>query len=449
MSSPLAIASVSAILMDLLNNAMIDRNVTGAIGGNVTVTALPPDRIDTAGAPQSQLNLFLYQVTPNQGWRNVGLPSHNDQGDRIGNPPLALDLHYLLTAYGASDLHAEILLGYGMQLFHETPVLTRDSIRKSLAPPSQVVGGGGLPPAMQALFTSELAEQVEQIKICPLTLSTEEISKLWAAFQAKYRPTAAYQASVVLIETKRSIKTALPVRERIVRVLPFANPVIEQVQSQKKTGDPIVANQPILAGYNLVLIGRELRGDRTFVSIGGGVPFLPDSVSATQVIFTIPPGTQAGVQGVQVLLNVMLGSPPTEHRGFESNVEAFVLRPNIVGPISITNLQGSGAQPRSGNIELILDPAVGESQRVTVFLNEFFGVSPPPGMPEGRSYSFAAPSRFPLSPPASPPGSTTNITFPFSGVVPGAYLIRVQVDGAESPLGPETGLYSSPVVNIS
>ena len=75
------------------------------------------------------------------------------------NQPLALDLHYLLTAYGAEDLHAELLLGYAMQLLHETPVLTRQSIRTALLP--SPVNGSILPAALQALSASDLADQVD------------------------------------------------------------------------------------------------------------------------------------------------------------------------------------------------------------------------------------------------------------------------------------------------
>ena len=93
---------------------------------------------------QSRLNLFMYRVTPNQGYSNVELPSQDSRGVRLANPPLALDLHYLLSAYGADELHGEILLGYGMQLLHETPVLSREAIRRSLAAP-RFVGGRGFP----------------------------------------------------------------------------------------------------------------------------------------------------------------------------------------------------------------------------------------------------------------------------------------------------------------
>jgi len=149
MSNALAIGAVTAVLRDLLNNGLVDHDVTGSLGGNVTVSALPPDRIRIGdGLEQSQLNLFMYQVTPNAGWRNVALPSRDSRGDRTSNPPLALDLHYLLTAYGAQEFHADILLGYAMQALHETPVLSRDAIRRALGAP-QPVTGSVLPPAQQ------------------------------------------------------------------------------------------------------------------------------------------------------------------------------------------------------------------------------------------------------------------------------------------------------------
>ncbi len=100
MSNALAIAGVTAVLRDLLNDGLINHNVSGVLGSTVTVSVLPPDRVLTAGTSEvSQLNLFLHQITPNTGWRNEGLPSRDGAGrQRLSNPPLALDLHYLLSA---------------------------------------------------------------------------------------------------------------------------------------------------------------------------------------------------------------------------------------------------------------------------------------------------------------------------------------------------------------
>ena len=90
MSSALALAGVTYVLRDLLNDGLINNNT---LDSDVRVTARPPARDPSAAtAQESQLNLFLYQVSPNTGWRNASLPSRDFGGARITNPPLALDL---------------------------------------------------------------------------------------------------------------------------------------------------------------------------------------------------------------------------------------------------------------------------------------------------------------------------------------------------------------------
>jgi hypothetical protein len=403
---------------------------------------------------KSRINLFLYQVTPNAGWRNVALPSRDSRGERISNPPLAIDLHYLLTAYGAEEVHAEILLGYGMQLLHETPVLTRGKVREALAPPTPVTGGGDLPPAMRELFRSELAEQIEQIKITPESLSGEEISRMWAAFQAKYRPTAAYQASVVLIESRRATRSPLPVRQRNVYVVPFRQPAVESTSSQRQPGDPVLSEreQPILTGFNLVIGGRRLRGDDTVVNVGG-IPVVPADadVTDTRIVVPLPAALPAGVQGVQVIHHRMMGTPPLPHRGVESNVAAFVLHPEITAPPAVANVQTAPDGTRSGDVTLAVRPSVGPMQRFLLLLNELPSIPlSPPSDGGALAYGFVAPPRFPLdNPPAVLPPPQAVITVPIVGVRPGTYLARIHVDGAESPLGVDaTGQFDSPQVTI-
>src|SRR5262245_49917777 len=100
MSNALAIAGVTAVVRDLLDSGLIDHQITDAMGQGVTVSALAPDLIRIEGADaRPQLNVFLHQVTHNAAWRNVDLPSRGKNGERLRNPPLALDLHYLVTAY--------------------------------------------------------------------------------------------------------------------------------------------------------------------------------------------------------------------------------------------------------------------------------------------------------------------------------------------------------------
>ncbi|MGI9102230.1 MAG: DUF4255 domain-containing protein [Terriglobales bacterium] len=448
MSNALAIASVTFVLMDLLNNGMIDRDVSAALG-DVSVSALPPDRIEIGTLGQSQLNLFLYQVTPNQGWRNVGLPIRNAAAERIGENPLALDLHYLLTAYGAQQLHAEILLGYAMQLLHETPVLTRAAIRRSLAGPSQVAGGGHLPDTFRNLYTSELSEQVEMVKLWPQTLTTEEISRLWTAFQARYRPTAAYQASVVLIESRVSTKSSLPVQSRAVHATPSERPNIDKILSRSKAGDPFVEDRAIVVGDQLVVRGSQLKADDVLVRIGDSDIAPADTdISSDQILITIPSTVQAGLQPVQVFHRLVMGSPPAPHVLNESNVATFKLRPRIDSQ-AVSGVQGSGTNPRSGVIDLLVSPAVGAQQTVKVLLNQLAAPSSPPPATV-PAFTMALPPRTSLaSPPASPPDPSNSLHAPFSGVPAGNYLLRVVVDGAESPLQSDVnGAYGAPQVTI-
>jgi hypothetical protein len=213
MSNALALAGVTAVLKDLLDSGLIEHQITDAMGAGVTVSSLAPDAIPIE-PPDAvpRLNLFLHQVSPNAAWRNADLPSRDSRGSRISNPPLALDLHYLLTAYGVDELQAEVLLGYGLHLLHEHPGLSREQIRTALNP--SPVSGGLLPTVYQALASADLAEQVEMLKITPESMNSEEMSRLWSALQAHYRPTAAFQVSVVLIQSQRSARSPLPVLTR-------------------------------------------------------------------------------------------------------------------------------------------------------------------------------------------------------------------------------------------
>ena len=136
MSDFLAAAGVVAIVRALLQNAVTDRLST-ALNATPGVTALPPDRVTVGAAEAPQLNVFLYHVSFNQAWRNAELPSRNASGALLSNPPLPLDLHFLISAYGKSEFDGEILLGWAMQVLHE------NSGADTLADPDDLAGHGG------------------------------------------------------------------------------------------------------------------------------------------------------------------------------------------------------------------------------------------------------------------------------------------------------------------
>jgi hypothetical protein len=422
-SNFLAIATVTAALSRALS-AAVATDVPGA-----TVTTLRPDD-STNGTPQTGVNVYLYQVTPNAAWRNNDLPTRREDGRLVRRPQAALDLLYLLSFHGDEvRLEPQRLLGSVVRTLHARPVLTRSMIRDTIGDASNAF-----------LANSDLAEGLESIKFTPSTLSLEELSKLWSVFfQVPYTLSVAYQASVVLIEPEATPQETLPVRERNVYVAPFRQPVIEQVLSRAGADEPVVAGQPILAGYDLVLAGKQLRGEVTRVRIGG-VETEPVAVSDAQVIASLPQELRAGPQGAQVVQYARMGTPPELRRGPESNVAAFVLRPTIA--VAASNVQGGGDAPRSADIEVGFVPGVGRSQRVVLLLNE---LQPPPGRP-AHAYTFVAPSR---DEPGAP-DETDSVTIPVSGVAAGTYLARAQVDGAESllELDEATGRYDSPQVTL-
>lgn len=439
MSSALRIASVTHVLKDLLNNGLIDHNVSDAVQGSIAVTSLPPDKIDTSDKNEpSQLNLFMYHVSYNQGWRNAGHPVFNQKGERVSNPPLAIDLHYFLTAYGSEDLHTDILLGYGMQLLHETTVLDREAIRRSIAPPS-LLEAGSLPDSLKLLSASNLAEQAEQIKITPEVLTIEDISKLWAAFGAKYRPTAAYKVTVVLIESNRPVKPSLPVVNTNIYVKPFKRPVIEKIMSQSAPGEEVTEGQKILTGYRLFLKGNQFNNEIVGINIDGtGVDTNAAGliVSDTELSFDLPEDLGAGIHQVQVVHPALMGSPPEEHDGVMSASASFILTPQITGAPAATNISESDGLV-SGTITCTVSPGIYTGQKAVLFLNELGGTT---------SYSFA------LSPTVllSPPQPLEEVSIDISGVKKAIYLVRMQVEHADSPLlRNSSGEFISPVIDLS
>ncbi|WP_137973106.1 DUF4255 domain-containing protein [Pseudomonas sp. F(2018)] len=418
MSTALALAGVTAVLRDRLNDGLVNHNVAGILGSTVNVSVLAPDRVVPAdGTEASQLNLFLYQVMPNASWRNQGLPSHDSSGrQRLTNQPLALDLYYLVSAYSGGDLHAEILLGYAMQLMHEFPIITREMIRTALSPSPDV--GVVLPPALRALAECGLADQVELLRITPLALNAEESSKLWSATQSSLRPTAAYQVSVVLIEATRPALAPLPVlsrgevdpisgRERGVMVSPSLVPALPTLEAIVPA-----AGQPVARlGHGIVLRGHHLNGSSRGVRIGNPRYEVSDVLTAggantaEQMELLIPLARAADFPVGVYEANARL-IRPSESVPRESNRLAFTLAPDI------TNLPQNVARDGGGDALVTIEftPELRAGQRATLLV----------GQREVPPQSFTAP--------------TASLDFLIEQAEVGQHLVRLRIDGIDSPI---------------
>jgi hypothetical protein len=241
-------------------------------------------------------------------------------------------------------------------------------------------------------------------------------------FQIEYTLSAAYQASVVLLESDDVPEDAPPVQARNLYVVPFRWPTIDRVIA--KTGP----GQPIVSGSTLLIQGRQLRGDITLVLMEG-VERTPTDVQDTQVTLPLPSNVHAGAQGLQVVQKTFMGTPLAAHRGFESNVAPFVLRPTITAATAAF----APSPPGGTNVKLTLTPDIGIGQRAVLLLNDL-AVSPPTAF---------------VSLPAISAVNSNQITINIAGVPAGNYLARVQVDGAESLLTTNaSGQFVGPTVTM-
>jgi len=405
MSTALAIAGVTQVLRDLLNDRFVNQNVAGVIGSSVTVSTMPPDKVvQQNGVEVTQLNLFMRQVTPNIGWRNEGLPSRDGAGrTRLSNPPLALNLHYLISAYGAADLHAEILLGFAMQMLHENPVISRDAIRTALQPPPDAAET--LPPWLQSLADSGLENQIEQLRITPQFLSTEEMSKFWSATLAHYRPCAAYEVSVVLIQAQDPAPNPLPVLVRNIGVRPSLAPAVPTLTAVA----PADKQHVVELGATVTLHGFSLAGSFVEVVLTNDrfqieEPLAPTGGNANTIEFTIPANRAADF-------------PAGVYR-----VSARVQLPGDVAP-RLTNQLALTLAPTITN----LPPAATRVGDTVSFTLNFV-----PELREGQSASLMLDSAEAV-PQSSP--SPTSLAFEVVGLPAGTTPIaRLRIDGVDSPI---------------
>ena len=394
MSNALAIATVTETLRQILDA------VVGATVGGAHATALSPDSPEEA-LPAKGVNIFLYQVSPNPALRNADLPTRAADGTLLRRPQAALDLHYLLTFYGNdATLDQQRLLGAVSLALHANPVLPRSMIQFVQANTAFLNG-------------ANLAQQPELVRFVPVNFSLEELSKLWSfLLKIDYVLSAAYMASVVLIETDDAVPPPpLPALLANIVALPFNQPVITQIVAAQDQNAAIVANSQI------ALIGRNLSppAEGTIQVVIGGIAQTPSMVMPTRVTVALPSGLAAGAQTAQVVQSLDLGVPPVPHPGVgaQSGIAAFVLHPVIQAVIAET---GIGSPPGTG-IEVMLNPVVRAGQRAVIQL-----------------LSMAQPAISHLFDGGTIAGDTSAVTFAVPGLASGTYLVRVLIDGAESPL---------------
>jgi hypothetical protein len=410
MSNTLAIAAVTATIKDIL--AAVSQPLPGDPNpdsdlADAFCSARPPDKARTS-EDVNQLNLFLYQTVPNAALRNSTIPQQVHPGEQ-GFLPLAVNLHYLLTAYGRNfdELLSHRLLGRAMSLLNDHAILKPADIKHALS--------GGL-------AGSDLANQIERVRITPRTVSTEETSKLWTMFQTPYRVSTAYEAQVVLIDSHLPTKAALPVIKRgpnntgneVVPSLIPPFPTLDAVQF-------VTASQPAahvsdtangLAAEPIRFVGHDLAGasltvnfqHRLFDTPTPSLPAWLSAISATGFTVTPPDAPGSWPAGLYQVWATVVDAGGNSR---DTNVIAMQIAPRIYD-----------VQPPS-------PPPIPRAADGSVTLSVFVS---PPVRPEQRASLLVGSAEFLPDPKLS----TSNKLVCKVTVPAGTYKLRVRVDGVDS-----------------
>ena len=412
MNSGLEIASITAILKNLLEDGLVQTPVLSNMG-NILVTTLPPDQISVGVDGQPQLNLFMYQVSQN---RNADWIRHNDRQASPGNhtcfastpedeTSLAINLHYLITVYGTKDFQSEMLLETVMQLMHQSSILSNDAIHSALKHAAMMNRAGPFAQALSSNSFDTLIEQLGQVQITPDLFETEQMSRLWSLFQGAYRPSVTYQVSMISISSKKPSNSKVTELEE--KELDDQEcPVIERVKASPAT------NGAIVPSCDLILYGKNLQGDITKVRLNEE-ELTPTIVENIRLLLKLPPTLKAGVHQIQVIHKQV--TDPLSGNGVLSNEATFKLHPKIQASVK-TSISDSQEQVEGTTVAVHFTPPITQQQEVFLKLIAVDN-------PSDQIYTVHTPQR---------ETETKTIQVFVSDIPSGLYWVQVQVDGAES-----------------
>lgn len=425
MTNYLAVATVTAALKNIIQTGIRD-DLPGTV-----VTAVTPESLNNA-QKERKINIYLYQVSPSKELRQESsIP--NRRNGRTKEKSVRLNLYYLITFYGNElELEPQQLLGSTIRSLLDRPLLEREAIEETII-------------RSDFLANSTLTHQMQKVSFALSTMTPEELTRIWSTlFRTPYSLSIPYMGKAVLIEGEKAGKVALPVR-RIFANASTSRPLIEAIESS--TGK----NKPITLDSNLVIYGEQLSSPNTRVRLGN-VEITPKNaekaVTRTKVELELSDPylynneigkLRAGVQSIQVVHIEKTGSVIDPIKKIESNALPIVLCPKIVGDVKTANTRESWNNSYSAEVTVEVNLTVDPNQRVLLLINEVAGKNP-------QDYIFPAKSR---------KAETNLLNFLVRDVRAGKYLIRIQIDGAEShlemdknPTSPTFEQYCKPALSI-
>jgi hypothetical protein len=386
MSNALAIAAVTATLQSILGHGV---HADGDLA-DTALTSLPLDRARNS-ITSNQLNLFLYQVLPNAAWRNMTVPRQVKPGE-TGLPPLALTLHYLVTAYGrdndGSQPFEHHLLGKAMSVLYDHAMLGPDEIKL-------------------ALPASDLDRQVERVRITLQPLSIEDLSKLWTGFATQYRLSVGYEVSVALIDSTQPVRTPLPVLTRGPQDTgPTAQADLISPLPSLSSALPPNEQPSVELGDALTILGQHLDGTNV------GVVF-------DHELWTAPVGIAPEPGGTATQLAVKVPNQPSAWPAGFYTLGVLVQRP------------GDTFRRATNQLSVSLAPRIAIAPQTAAAGTIALAVTVTPEIWPGQSVSLLIADQDVPAPAVAAKTSTLNFT---PTLTAGQYYVRLRVDGVDSLL---------------
>jgi hypothetical protein len=172
MANVFAIHSVGNSIVTYLRNSY-PAEIAGAAMPNCAFELLSCAQIAGEADESTRISLLLYRTTVNEHARQRR--AAHAPTDSLA--PLSLDLHYLLTAWGATPLDEQVTFAWTLRQLHEHPVLDASSL------------------SPEAGWARD-----EVIQVVPAELTTEDTMRIWDAIEPSYRLSTTYVARLVRLD---------------------------------------------------------------------------------------------------------------------------------------------------------------------------------------------------------------------------------------------------------
>jgi len=157
----------------LWEEIQLDQQVNSLIDNENLISLDSP--FDLQDNDSVKLSIYLYRITENASTKNQ-VPAQGD-GAQLRKPPLALDLHYLVTPLVGTVTDQQIILGKVMQILYDRAILQGTDL------------------------TGSLASSGQTLRVILNTVPLEELTRVWQSMEMSYRLSVVYLVRVIMVDS--------------------------------------------------------------------------------------------------------------------------------------------------------------------------------------------------------------------------------------------------------